>query len=137
MRVFFDSSAFVKRYVREDGSDAVLDWCERADVLLLCVIALPELISAFCRLQREGRLDTGQYRRLKQDLLLDIADAQICELAPEVLRDSIHTLEAHPLRAMDALHVAAALRSRADTFVSSDLRQCVAARGLGLAVVQV
>ena len=37
MRVFFDSSAFVKRYVREDGSDAVLDWCERADVLLLCV----------------------------------------------------------------------------------------------------
>ena len=74
---------------------------------------------------------------MKQDLLLDIADAQICELAPEVLGDSIHTLEAHPLRAMDALHVAAALRSRADTFVSSDLRQCVAARGLGLAVVQV
>ena len=30
MRVFFDSSAFVKRYVSETGTEAVLTWCDQA-----------------------------------------------------------------------------------------------------------
>ena len=30
MRFFFDSSAFAKRYVREEGTDAVLSWCDQA-----------------------------------------------------------------------------------------------------------
>lgn len=51
MRVFFDSSAFAKRYVREEGSELVLYWCDQATELCLYGIALPEIISAFCRLQ--------------------------------------------------------------------------------------
>ena len=47
MRVFFDSSAFAKRYVDEVGTPEVLIWCDRANELLLSVIALPELVSAF------------------------------------------------------------------------------------------
>ena len=35
MRVFFDSSAFAKRYVREEGTDVVLSWCEQATELCL------------------------------------------------------------------------------------------------------
>ena len=57
MRVFFDSSAFVKRYVREAGTDLVLSWCEQATELCLSGIALPEIVSAFCRLLRENRRD--------------------------------------------------------------------------------
>ena len=38
MRVFFDSSAFVKRYVREEGTDAVLSWCDQASVIRLSVL---------------------------------------------------------------------------------------------------
>ena len=50
MRVCFDSSAFAKRYINEPGTAEVLAWCDRADELVLSVIALPEMISAFCRL---------------------------------------------------------------------------------------
>jgi hypothetical protein len=32
MLVFFDTSAFVKRYIRESGTDQVLDW--QADVFI-------------------------------------------------------------------------------------------------------
>ena len=56
MRVFFDSSAVAKRYIDESGIEHVLGWCECADERVLSVIALPEMISAFCRLQQEGRL---------------------------------------------------------------------------------
>jgi len=30
MRIFFDSSAFAKRYVSEEGTEAVVHWCDRA-----------------------------------------------------------------------------------------------------------
>jgi predicted nucleic acid-binding protein len=52
MRVYFDSSAFAKRYIDEAGTAEVLAWCERASELAISVIAVPELISAFCRPQR-------------------------------------------------------------------------------------
>lgn len=135
MRVFFDSSAFAKRYIGEAGSAEVLAWCDRATELALSVIAVPELISAFCRLQREGRLSKRMYRQIKLDLMADIADALICDTTPEVVQQAVRALEAHALRAMDAIHVGAALVCDAEAFVSADARQCAAARQLGLRVV--
>ncbi|WP_275405454.1 hypothetical protein GL267_008335 [Acidithiobacillus ferrianus] len=38
MRVYFDSSAFAKRYIDETGTADVLAWCERASELALSVI---------------------------------------------------------------------------------------------------
>ena len=110
MRVFFDSSAFVKRYVREAGSDAVLHWCDQATEILLSGIALPEIVSALCRLQREGRVSDSQYRHLKALLLADVEDAAICDLTPMVLAQAIASLEANVLRGMDAIHIGSALR---------------------------
>jgi len=137
MRVFFDASAFAKRYVRETGSVEVLSWCDRASELALAVIAVPELISAFRRLRREGRLTEAQYLQLKGDLLADIADALICDIGPLVVKHAIAALEASPLRGTDAIHLGAALACSADVFVSADARQCAAAEQFGLRVVPV
>lgn len=137
MRVFFDSSALVKRFIREAGTDEVLAQCDRATELAVAVIAVPEVISAFRRLVREGRLGEAQYAALKADLGADLADAVLCETSPQVVQRAIAALEAHRLRAMDALHIAAALVGTADVFVSADARQCAAAAALGLEVVRV
>lgn len=58
MRIFFDSSAFAKRYIREEGTDIVLLWCDQATELCLSGIAISEIVSAFCRLQRENIIST-------------------------------------------------------------------------------
>lgn len=137
MRVFFDSSAFAKRYVREDGTDIVLSWCDQATELCLSGIALSEIVSAFCRLLRENRVSPVQYRDLKNMLLADISDAAICDLTPEVIRNSIIALENNVLRGMDAIHLGSAIALHADIFVSADERQCAAATKAGLKVVQV
>jgi hypothetical protein len=135
MRVFFDSSAFVKRYVREEGTDVVLSWCDQATELCLSGIALPEIVSAFCRLLREDRVSPVQYRHLKTMLMADISDAAICDLTPEVIRQSIISLEKNVLRGMDAIHLGSALALNVDLFVSADARQCDAATQAGLRVV--
>jgi len=135
MRVYFDSSAFAKRYIDEDGTGEVWAWCERARELALSVITVPELISAFRRLHREGRLTVCQYQNIKGDLMADITDAIICDTTPQVIQYAVQALEAHPLRGMDAIHLGAARACAAEVFVSADARQCRAAESLGLQVV--
>jgi predicted nucleic acid-binding protein len=137
MRVFFDSSALVKRYVDEAGTAEVLAWCDEATELALSVIAVPELISAFRRLVREGRVTESQYAQLKLDLLTDLADALLCDTSPQVVQRAIDALEAATLRGMDAVHVGAAIVCSADVFVSADARQGAAAANFGLRVVTV
>jgi uncharacterized protein len=82
VRIFFDSSAFAKRYLAEHGSDEVLQWCDKADELLLSSIALPEIISAMNQLVREDRLSTSQYQSVKGDLINDVVDVPTPSYAP-------------------------------------------------------
>lgn len=134
MLVFFDTSAFVKRYVSETGTDKILEWCESATEIGLAGIALPEIISAFCRLRRETLISEPQYRQLKTMLLADIEDAVLCDLAPAVMAQTITSLENNVLRGMDAIHIGCAVVLKADVFVSADKRQCEAAKLAGLQV---
>ncbi|MBK7956043.1 MAG: type II toxin-antitoxin system VapC family toxin [Candidatus Accumulibacter sp.] len=137
MKVFLDTSAFAKRYVAEQGSDQVLAVCQQADSLVVSVICLPELISTLSRLVREKKLASAAYRKLKGDMIADLADVDICQITREVLVSVVSLLELHPLRAMDGLHVACALACAPDAFVSADHRQLPAARKAGLSVIDV
>ncbi len=137
MRVFLDTSAFAKRYVAEQGSDKVMALCQKADSLVVSVICLPELISTLSRLVREKKLAKADYRKLKGGAMADLADVDICQITPEVMVSAVSLLESHPLRAMDALHVACALAVEPDMFVSADYRQLSAARKAGLKIVDV
>jgi predicted nucleic acid-binding protein len=135
MNVFLDTSAFAKRYVAEPGSDKVIALCQRADDLVVSIICLPEFISTLSRLVREKKLARTEYRKLKGGAMTDLADIDICQITSEVLVRVISLLESHPLRAMDAVHVACALAVAPDLFVSADHRQLSAARKAGLKVI--
>lgn len=134
MRVFFDSSAFAKRYLLEADTGMILEWCERATELALSVIAVPELIAAFCRLRRDGKITGRQYAQLKGDLLADLTDTMIVDTTPKVIHQATLALEGHTLRGMDAIHIGAAITCAADMFITADSRQRTAAAGMGLKV---
>lgn len=123
MRVFFDSSAFAKRYIEEHGSAVADEICMAASHLGLSVICLPEIVSALNRRLREKNLTREQYALAKQRLIEDIRDADIVNMAPEVISQSMVMLETLPLRAMDALYLASARAWGAELFVSADRLQ--------------
>ncbi len=131
MKLFFDSSALVKRYVPEKGSETVLALCEDASELGLSVICFPEIISALCRLRRERRIEGFQYVAAKQGIIQDLRDATLCNITETTVLQSILILEENTLRAMDAFHIAAAVEWKADLFVSSDTHQVKAAKKAG------
>lgn len=137
MKVFLDTSAFAKRYVAEQGSDKVLELCQQADSLVVSIICFPELISTLSRLLREKKFAKMDYQKLKVDAMADLADVDICQITPDVLASVVSLLETHPLRAMDALHIACALAVKPDIFISADHRQLSAARKAGLKIVDV
>jgi len=134
VKTFFDASAFAKRYVEETGSQLVDDICLDAKEVSISIICVPEIISALNRRIREKHLSRRDYATIKQHLSDDVRDAVIVNLIPEVVATSTKLLEASPLRAMDALHVACALVWGAELFVSSDKQQITAAKKAGLQI---
>jgi predicted nucleic acid-binding protein len=136
MRTYLDSSAFAKRFIEESGSARVDSICSHASELGLSVLCVPEIISALNRRLRERNLTPTQYNVAKRRLLDDVRDADIISLTPSVIGSAIMVIEASPVRAMDALHVACALEWGAELFASADKQQLTAAKHAGLKTQQ-
>ncbi len=134
MNIFFDSSAFIKKFIQEQGSIEVDDYCQRASMLGLSIICLPEMMSALNRKVREGNLSAENYLNLKEQIAEDIKDIQIINLVPKVVEGSITLMENNMLRSLDALHLSCAITWKSDLFISSDKRQIQAAENSGLQV---
>ena len=134
MKTFFDSSAFAKRYADEPGSETVGTLCMAASELGLCVLCVPEILSAMNRRLRERRLERDEYKLIKRHLLEEVVDATIIDLTPAVIAAAVTALERSAVRAADAMHVAAAAIWEAEIFVSADQQQLAAARKAGLKV---
>lgn len=132
MRTFFDSSAFAKRYVDEHGSQHVDNLCAKSTMIAVGVICIPEIVSALNRRLREKSLSHQDYAAVKQRLAEDVQDVVVVNLTQPVISASIIILEANPIRAMDALHVACAIAWKAELFVSGDKQQLSAAKKAGL-----
>lgn len=132
MRLAADSSALAKRYILEDGSETMDLILQQASDLALCIITVPEIVSALNRRLREHILTAADYRSIKRQLLDDVRDAAILQLTPAVISTSIRVLENNLLRAMDGLHIACALEWSADLFVTADRKQLIAAKNTGL-----
>ena len=134
MKVYFDTSSFVKRFVDEVGSKQVDDVIQKASEIGLSIICFPELMSALNRKLRSELITKEIYLDLKSEIMEDIKDADIINLTPEVINKTTELLENNFLRSLDAMHLACALEWKAELFVSSDERQVAAAINSGLNV---
>ena len=134
MKVFFDTSSFVKRFVKEVGSEQAINITQNASEVGLSIICYPEIISALNRKLRSGFITKETYNELKNEVLQDIEDIDIVNLTPSVLEKTTDLLENNALRSLDAFHIACALEWQAELFVSSDERQITAGIKSGLKV---
>lgn len=132
-----DSSALAKRYIAEPGSETVAARCQEAEEILLSVLCVPELISGLNRRKREKEISEPHYHELKRRLAADIDQATAIELTPPIIERAIHCMERTSLRALDAIHVASAMESACDLFITADRRQYDAATRLHIRAEEV
>ena len=138
MWAYCDSSALVKRYVREPGRRRLLNVL-RGRACVCSGLTPVEIRSAFRRRVHDGSLDESRLPALLQRLAADRSHWTLVTVGPEVLAGAEALAAAHPVRTLDAIHVASAqlfsTRMPAPTlFVSADRRQTDIAGTIGLAV---
>ena len=137
MRIYFDSSAFAKRFIEEPGSQRIDDICQKASAVGLSIICFPQILSALNRKVREKSISNRNYTIAKNRLSEELSDIEIINITPKVVAKAALLLETNPLRAMDAMHVACAIEWDADLFVTSDRRQADAAKNAKLRIESV
>ncbi|HJW68263.1 MAG TPA: type II toxin-antitoxin system VapC family toxin [Candidatus Binatia bacterium] len=135
---YFDTSALVKRYVVEEGSLHVRRLLRRYGVISSAVFHV-EIGSALRRRKTEGRLSAAALKRVLDRIRSDAASWSLVAVADEVLALARDRVLQHPLRSLDAIHLASAESIRREgvvlPFVTADARQAAAARAVGLDVI--
>lgn len=109
MICYLDTSALVKLYVREEGSDQVGDLINNSFVIATCKIAFAEARAAFARGYREGIITHNDYRIIVNSFLNDWNRYLVLEISDPLVLLAGDLAEKQRLRGFDAIHLAAAL----------------------------
>jgi predicted nucleic acid-binding protein len=124
--LYLDTSALVKLYVEESGSDTIAAAVERAAAVATARITYAEARAAFARHARGGGLTPAELRRVVRHLDEEWGQYSLVEITDAVVRRAGALAERHKLRGYDAVQLAAALdiRLAADQseFLSFDAR---------------
>jgi len=129
---YLDSSALIKRFAAEKGSERVRRIIEKEGPIATAKIAYAEVYSGLARKKREGALSTVQHAFLCRQVELDWHAYVRMDLTDEVLSLARDLVQRHPLRGFDAIHLSSALILKASldeqvVFASADERQLQAA----------
>lgn len=136
---YFDTSALIKRYVDEAGRREVLQLLRRHDCVTSAVVSV-ELRSALRRRVSQGALDSARVPEILRRVTTDRAYWTLVEIGTDVLAAAETLVATHPLRTLDAIHVASAQFFAARVteseliFVSADVRQTAAAAAVGMTI---
>lgn len=132
MSLYVDSSALLKRYIDEPDSDAAERILRSDAALVTGRHTVVEVRRNLTRVLPERAATEARAAFLRDLLAFAVVelDADTCELGAAIA-------EVTGVRTLDALHLAAAQRAggAALQFLTFDLRQAQAARGLGFTVI--
>lgn len=103
-----DSSALVKFFVHEEGREAVLDALGDAAIASSSRLAYVECRAAISRARREGRMDNRGESQAGRSLDRTWPQLQVIELDDALMSRAGDLSTEQPLRASDAIHLAAA-----------------------------
>lgn len=134
---FLDSTAFVKLFVQEAGTDTIIRLMEATeDNRKLISAGTPlEVYAALKRREREGGISHEDSEAARNILRVEAARMVQQPLNPAVLEAARQVLDRHELRSAEALQLGAAVVAREMfqgleiKFVSSDGRLLEAAKG--------
>lgn len=140
MSVYFaDTSALIKHYITETGSAWVSSWATQkaGHIVVISRLTTAEVIGGLARRQREQTITPADLIALRGTFFSHVDKVYtVINLNKDVLEEAGNLLVRHPLRTLDAIQLAAALKAAQTfpglAFVSADIRllQAAAAEGL-------
>lgn len=146
MPFYIDTSAMVKRYVFEDGSDVINRLCniliKRNEKMYTASHTISEFGSAVMRLYREGKYSKTDALSYINFFLEECTTILVfIDITKQLSVKSLRVLTQYPLKGADSLHLTAAIDAFSFFgpdlyFVCDDKRLCDAAFSKGMNVLK-
>lgn len=115
MILYCDTSALIKRYVEEEGTESVDYLWDSALAIVTSIVAFAEALSAFNRKLREGILTHKEYLETVKSFKKDYNHLILVPINNDLNTLIEDFVGRHPLRGFDAIHLASAI-----TFTQSE-----------------
>ncbi|MBT3246141.1 MAG: type II toxin-antitoxin system VapC family toxin [Actinobacteria bacterium] len=130
MTLYVDSSALIKRYLKEDGAAEAVAHMASDPVLVTSALTAIEVRRNLTRIL------TDDLEVLRARLVVDLDAFAVIPLDAQVCAEAARIAEKTLCRSLDSIHLAAARRAgSATTVLTFDQRQAEAARSIGLSVI--
>ena len=138
---FWDSSALVHLLAEQEAEPRVWAWVKTDPAILVWWASKIECASVLEKLLRMGKLSHESRARAYSRLEKLSGDWEEIDPSPKVRENALRFLKVHPLKAADALQLAAAFVASEQSppsleFVSFDERLCEAAGKEGFRVLE-
>jgi len=143
---FLDSSALVKRYISETGSNWVCNLFDPSlgNQFFIAAIAGVEIVSAITRRAKNGSINVTDAIAIRNQFKQDFqTEYQIIEISDKIINSAINIAELYALRGYDAVQLASGRELNilciangltGVNFVSADNNLNTAASGEGLII---
>lgn len=140
-RVYLDTSALAKWYLNEPGFEIFVEYLQGVDVAIIGRHTHTEMRSLLSRRRRMGELNAELESVLYAAFLDDIArgwlqDHPVNDVCFDQAVNLITRYPEHPLRTLDALHLALVNHLAVETLATADRVMAEAASAMGLTVRQ-
>lgn len=139
MICFADTSALMKRYCVEPGSEQLREYLLHAEYCYASAFSQLELVAAIEFAKRQRRINSPEYRGITAKLEADIRRGlySLIDVNADILQRAMPIIRVRRLRAPDAIQLSTALeiQKRVDSelqFLCADHHLLTAARAEGL-----
>jgi predicted nucleic acid-binding protein len=109
MSLYADTSALVKKYVQEAGSEQVIAFFDQHPLIGTAVLTQAEVASALSKAMRSGWVDESAILTAWQDFLTHWPAYIRLPVSAGIVEHAAAIAQQHGLRAYDAIHLASAL----------------------------
>jgi predicted nucleic acid-binding protein len=106
--LYLDTSAWLKLYIDERGTQEVIAAVQSAELVAISRVAYAEARAALARVLREKRTTRAEHRKRIAALDADYVEVLKVEVSEDVVRQAGELAESHALRGFDAIQLASA-----------------------------
>ena len=139
--LYLDTSAWLKLYIDENGSDIVHKEISKSSMVFTHLIAYTEIRAALSRAEREIRINKVQKSQIIDALELDWKSFNIIQPVEMLIRRAALHSEQFGLRGFDSIHLASAeavsiqVMPQETLFACFDRKLNKAASSLGMSIL--
>ena len=136
MTSFFDTSALIKKYIHETGSEFVKLYLTQSPSIAVCSTTRVECSSVINRMLANGEMTAEESNYLQNQIAEDLQFYEVIPFSETLEKIAIDMVKKHRLRTLDAIQLASALSvSQIQHFFVSDTKLKESGKAEGLSVI--